>query len=131
MSEFMDLHLDNVQDPEPVPGGEQYQLRIGKAEMKRNEKDTRNMIVIMFSIVDNPTAPPIMEYLNLPCKEDAENTVYMFKLRIKDFCRSFNIELGNEPDFSEWKGLEGWAFIKTEEYKGKPQNKVSKFIFEE
>ena len=30
--------------------------------------------------------------------------------------------------YKEWKGLEGWAFVGTDEYQGQPKNTITRYI---
>jgi len=128
MSEsLLDLHLDQVEDPTTVPGGEEYQLRIVSAQMKKSNDQTRDMLLVGLQIVDHPASKSVFENLILPKEGDKEQTVYLSKLRIKHFMQAFGIDPANPGDPSDWVDKTAWGVLKLEEYNGEVNNKVSKW----
>jgi len=128
MSNLLDLHLSQTPDPTIVPGGEEYQLHVQTAELGQNKDQTRDMITVMLTVVGNPTALPVFEYLAIPNPDDAPNTQYLMKLRIKQFLQAFDVDVDNPGEPGDWVGKEGWAVLKVDEYEGVTRNKVSRYI---
>lgn len=141
MTSLLGLHLDKLPERVIVPGGDEYQLQIMKGSIKPSKNSDREVIHIAFKILDHPTAPPVMETLCLPVDSDTEDLQFNFSDQIRDFMLAFGINLKNPGEpievteglnkvkiFKEWKGLEGWAFIGTDVYEGRPKNTVSRFI---
>ena len=124
---LLDLHLDQVEDPTTVPGGEEYQLRIVSANMKKSNDGTRDMILVSMQVVDHPTSKSVFENMILPKEGDKDQTVYLSKLRIKQFMQAFGIDTANPGDPSEWVDLTAWGILKLDEYNGEVNNKVSKW----
>lgn len=128
MPSLLDLHLDKLPDRTIVPGGEEYQLEITKGEIKPSKSSERDVLHVSFKIVDQLNSLPIFEALSLPCEADSEDLAYNFSNSIKEFMLAFGINLKNPGEPSEWKGLVGWAFLKTDQYEGRDKNTVSRFI---
>lgn len=124
---LLDLHLDQVEDPTTVPGGEEYQLRIISADMKKSNDQTRDMILVGMQIVDNPTSKTVFENMILPKEGDKDQTVYLSKLRIKQFMQAFGIGLSDPGELSSWVDRTAWAVLKLDEYQGQVSNKVAKW----
>ena len=136
---LLDLHLNELEEPAPVPGGEQYELKVLKAELMRNKNDTRNMIRLIAEIQDQPSAPSVFDYMNLPTKEDTAKAVYMFKKKIKDFCDAVGLD-SSDPGtpvevagsdhltYVEWKGLSGFAILEHDTFEGRESNKIVTWI---
>jgi hypothetical protein len=84
----------------PVADG-QYELRIAKADFKRNKKDTGNLIALMLTIegAEGEGASPINHYLSEPNDED-KPAGRRFKMReLKRFAKAFGIDISNGFDF--------------------------------
>ena len=125
---LLDLHLDQVEDQEPVPGGEEYQLRIVSAKVQPSKDGARNILQVGFEVIDHPTALPVFEHYCFPNESDEKKTVYMFKLNMKQFMQAFGIDPSNPGNPEEWKDATAWAFLKTDEYQGRPMNRASRWI---
>lgn len=130
MSSLLDLHLDEVEDPTVVPGGEEYQMRITSAQVAPSKSSDRDVIKVSCSIVDNPTAKTVFINMALPLKDDEKSTAYMLKLQVKQFMEAFGLDLSNPGEASEWKGLEAWAVLKTRsnEKTGDEENQVARWV---
>lgn len=132
---LLDLHLNDVEDPEILPAGE-YEVQISKAELKPSKDEKRMVLHIIYNVVDNPKAQSVFEYLCYPVTEDAENTIYMMSLNLKHFGQAFEIDLdtlSNLPDNSDeainFKGKTGWAYLKrAKDNNDNDVNQVSKYI---
>ena len=141
MTSLLGLHLDKLPEREIVPGGDEYQMQIMKGSIKPSKNTNRDVIHVAFKILDHPTAPPVMETLCLPMDGDNEDLSYNFQDVIRNFFIAFDIDLKNPGEpievtegenkvkiFKEWKGKEGWAFLKTDTYEGRQKNVVSRYI---
>jgi len=130
MSNLLDLHLGDVQDPTIVPGGEEYELRIVDASIAPSKSSDRNLIKAMLEVIDHPTAKPIFVNFPLPGKKEEKKTEYILKLRIKDFLRAFGIDVADPGNPAEWKGMTAWAVLKEtkREETGEETNDVARWI---
>lgn len=125
---LLDLHLDQVEDQVPVPGGEEYQLKIVSGKVNPSKDGARSVLQVGFEILDHPTAQSVFEHYSFPNESDEDKTVYMMKLNLKQFMQAFGIDPGNPGNPEDWKGLTAWAFLKMDEYDGRPMNRVSRWI---
>lgn len=128
LQSLLDMHLDEMEDPTTVPGGEEYQLKISSAKLKPSKTSERTVLEVVFDIIDHESAIPIFENMAFALKDDEKKTSYSLRQNIRSFMQAFSIDLGNPGDPSEWKGLEGWAFVKMDEFQGQPCNRVSRYI---
>lgn len=129
MSSLLDLHLDKVEDPTVVPGGEEYELRILDAKVAPSKSSDRDVIKVMLEVVDNPTAKPVFVNMAVPSKDDDERKTYSMSLQIKQFMQAFDIDLKNPGDPAEWKGKTAWAWLNIgENQNGDEQNEVGRWI---
>lgn len=128
MESLLDLHLDTLPEPTVVPGGEEYNLKIVSAKQVQSKSSERQLISVVLEAIDHPDAKSVFENLCFPLEGDADKTIYMFKDQFRNFFNAFGIDLKKPGDPAEWKGLEGWAFLKVEERNGVDENKVSRYI---
>lgn len=129
MSNLLDLHLDKVEDPIIVPGGEEYELRILDAKIAPSKSSDRDVVKVMCEVVDNPTAKPVFVNMALPLKDDDAKKTYTLSLQIKQFFQAFDINLKSPGEPETWKGQTGWAFMKVDTMEsGEEVNQVGRWI---
>lgn len=111
---LLDLHLDKVPDQKPVPGGEEYKLTIKTIEQK-DSKAGDPMLSAMFTINDQPDAPPVFQNFMLPKKDDDKTIKNMKLRRIKEFI----IAIGRDPaepiELDDLPGEGFWAILKRDD----------------
>lgn len=112
MSSLLDLHLDKVQDPIVVQGGEEYELKVLDAKIAPSQSSDRDVIKVMCEIIDHPTAKPVFVNMALPLKDDDEKKTYTLSLQIKQFFQAIDVEVADPGEPETWKGQTGWAFLK-------------------
>ena len=127
---LLDLHLEDVEEQQPVPGGDTYELQIIKAELKPSKDGGRQVLNVIYKIVGHPMALSVFDYLSLPNETDDENARYMFKLQMKRFYEAFGLNFKSPGNPAEWKGKTAKAVLSIQEYEGVPSNKVKKWIKE-
>lgn len=128
LQSLLDMHLDEVEDPTTVPGGEEYELKINSAKLKPSKSSERTLLEVGFDIIDHATSLPVFANMSFPLADDETKTAYSLKLNIKQFMQAFGIDVANPGDPAEWKGETGWAFLKISEYEGRVRNEVSRYI---
>lgn len=126
---LLDLHLDKVPDQKPVPGGEEYKLTIKTLEQKTSQKDGSPMLSAMFTINDQPDAPPVFQNFMLPKKEDDVGIRNMKLRRIKEFVIAFGFDPAEPLELEDTIGEQGWAILKIDSDSSfGDRNIIGKFI---
>jgi hypothetical protein len=131
MSGLLDLHLDKIPDPTTVPGGEEREVKIVSAKIAPSKStEGRDVVKVVVTIVDEPTAKSIFENMAIPMKGDSEQAVYMMSLRLKQFFKAIDVDPADPGEPGSWKGLTGWAFVGlgTNDLSGEEENKVGRWI---
>lgn len=126
---LLDLHLDKVPDQKPVPGGEEYRLTIKTIEQKDSQKSGDPMLAVMFTINDQPDAPPVFQNFMLPVKDEDKATKNMKLRRIKEFVVAIGRNPAEAIELDDIVGEELWAILRhdTDETYG-DRNIIGKFI---
>lgn len=131
---FLDIDLGDAQEPTAASEGE-HLLRIVSAELKdrkakiEGESSPGQMLVVKFSVTDEPTAKDFNHFILLPTEQDDAKTKNNRKWGLKTFCEAFEIPYGTGIDTETMPGLEGWAMLALEssEQYGE-QNRVRQFM---
>lgn len=116
----------------PVKDGE-YELRIAKAEFKRNKDDTRDLIAMMLTVegAEGEGASPINHWLSAPNDDDEPRTHRMIMRNLVRFLAAFGISLNNDVDFEqlagELQGQTGKVRVVQEEAQDSEGNKTGEF----
>jgi len=83
----IEVNLQDVKEPKPVPGGKRYALTIAEAEFREEKNDIR----ISIGIDDHLDAPNVSHYCSLPKAEDEEGKAAFKARMLKRFLVAFNI----------------------------------------
>lgn len=127
---LLDLHLDDVPELTPVPGGEEYELRVMSSKIEPSKSSERKVLKVMFSVNDHPEALPIFENLAFPLPEDDKSKADMFKRQVKNFVTAIGMDPKSPGKPEEWVGKTCWVFLKqgTNNKTGNTENKVSSYL---
>jgi hypothetical protein len=130
MDSLLDLHLDQVPDLVPVPGNEQYQLRVTSAAVGQSASSERQLIKVALKVLGHPEAQTVFENFSLPIPSDPPDHVDMFKRNLKNFITACGIDPKNPGKPEDWQGAEPFAILKlkTNEKSGAEENKVGRWI---
>jgi len=129
MTGLLDLHLDQVEDPIPVPGEESYELKITSAQIAPSKSSDRNLIKVSYDIVGHAEAQAVFDNMSLPTKEDDEKNVAFFLQNLKKFCVAFGLDLKDPGEPPTWKGLTAWNILKQKknEQSGEMENQIGRW----
>lgn len=106
--------LNEIKDLEPVEGGQEYDLRIIKAQ-KKKFRSGRNGVSLIIDIVDEDNAPNIFhnilfgndgEYTG-DSEEDSNN----WWRRVKTFCRALGLDPNNDLEAEDFEDLQFTAIV--------------------
>lgn len=130
MTSIFDLNLNDAQEPQVVPAGEEYKLRITKVRVD-NDKNGNPYLLPTFEIPDIAASKEFTKFLGFPKKDDSPKTANNKKWRIKEFMLAFGLDPSKKYKNPEvdFVGKTGWAILgieNDEEYGDK--NYVKRFI---
>lgn len=122
------MDLENVSEPTPVPGDEEYELRILEVILKEN-KNGEPYIMPRFEVIGHPTAKDFGEYIPLPHSGMDPKKMERSKYRLKLFLTTFNLPLTTSLDIEDMVGSTGWAIlgVESDEQYG-DSNKIKRFL---
>ena len=129
MSGLLDYHLDQVEDPVAVPGGESYELKITSAQIAPSKSSDRNLIKVSYEIVGHAEAQAVFDNMSLPMKTDSEKNTAFFLQNLKKFCIAFGLNLKDPGEPTTWKGLTAWNILKQapNEQSGEIENSIGRW----
>ncbi|MEG0755887.1 MAG: DUF669 domain-containing protein [Oscillospiraceae bacterium] len=122
---ILDYDFNKVPEVVILPDGE-YELRIKSVEDKISKKSGTPMLRICYTVMSDPNADDIFEYLSIPTDQTDEATKVKQLRRFKHLIQAFHIA---EPNDTEtWVGATGYALLTTEcdEQYG-DRNRVSRY----
>ena len=111
MGSLLDLHLDKVPDQKPVTGGEEYKLTIKTAEQKDSSAG-KPMLAVMFTVNDQPDAPPVFQNFLLPVKDEDKAIKNMKLRRIKEFVVALGKDTSEAIELDDLPGEQLWVILK-------------------
>ncbi len=125
----------NVPEPEPVPAGEQYEIRLNKVEVRRQkpEKGSGSFVMAFMSILGVIGAAPFNHVMMLPDGEDSDQD-YRRNLDLQHFYNAFSInhEPGEAVELTEGLRNTTFAILKvthSDDYGD--QNGISRYVKEQ
>ena len=116
-----------VPEPECAPVGE-ARLVVVEAEEKLAQTG-RPMLALVFSLPDYENAMNIYHNVNAPKEGDKDKTRDAMLRGIREFKKSLGFGPDDDVATETLVGLECYAFINQEEYKGRLQNKIVRFTY--
>lgn len=125
---FLDIDLNDVQEPTAVPGDQEYKLRIIGCKMD-DDKNGNPYLLPRFEVEGEPAAKEFTKFLRIPHGELDDKQINSAKWQLKSFSDAFEIDMAatNSPD--DLIGAEGWAILGlSEDPEYGEQNYVKKFI---
>ncbi len=131
MSTIVDLtqhNMDEVVEPQAVEEGE-YKIRLIECDGVRENSAGNPYILPRFEIPEEPTSKDFTHYMALPHSDMDAKTLNKTLARLKLFGQAFGVNFGQQVDFAEMAGIEGWAILglqDNDEYG--PQNFIKKFL---
>lgn len=126
-SSFLDINLDDAQEPMTVEAGE-YQVQVVDAKMDKNKKGD-DYVLLTLEIPSEPASKAFTHYLGLPSSDDTPKQKNQRKWNMKACFDAFGFDYTSQP-VEAMIGSETWALVgegdEDPEY-GK-QNYVRKWI---
>lgn len=120
--DFAGMGLDEAVEPEVLPGGEEYKLRIIKAHISES-----GYLVIRMEAVDHPAAKEVSVPLQIPKAGMDAKALNRARLKMNYFREAF--EVGNVDDVEDLVGLEGYCVLRVKESEDfGEQNEVARFV---
>ena len=89
----------------------------------------RPMLALTFSLPEHENAMNIYHNVNAPKEGDKDKTRDAMLRGIREFKKSLGFGPDDDVATETLIGLECWAFINQEEYKGRLQNKIVRFTY--
>lgn len=118
--------LSSIPELRPVPGGEEYDLRISRARDVRNRDNNRDGILLMIEVVGEENVQTIFERIWLPSEQDDEDKKATMWRMIKERITA----LGLDPADTETKDFEGVEFTailtEAEDLQGRKINELGR-----
>lgn len=128
---FLDLNLDDVPEPRVVDGGREYQLKVEHTEIKESagaKTAGQSMLQLRYSIVDEPDTQSVFENIMLPHADVDEEQNTMRKRQLKRLVESLGWDISSGFNIDEMVGETLWAVLEVDEYQGRQQNRVRKYM---
>ena len=124
---ILDINVEEVEELQTIPDGEEVLLEIIKAEVRNSAKGLP-MLVIQLGATELQNTKSIFEYMVLPhaYEDDIEKKAAAGR-KLKRFCQAFNLPM-DSLNLEAIVGETGYAIVKAEEYEGETNNKVRKYI---
>jgi hypothetical protein len=142
MASLLELNVKDAPKLVTMPEGE-YQLQIGKAEIKKSKNSNRDTFYLFFNIPTEITSKSVRHTFGLELEDGLpQKDIDDASRRLGDFLRAFSIEqtpLNNayqeflrNPSVAkavpEYTGALGYGMLTIEEFEGRENNKVKYFI---
>ena len=111
----LNIDLNNVQEPQPVPDG-QYEVEVvGTPEIRTSQRSNQEYINLRLQVVGEPTAADIYDIVMLPHQTEDDTTNERRKLRLKRLCEAFGVEFAvGSIELEEFEGRRAGALVTTE-----------------
>lgn len=124
--------LNEIPELGPVPAGQEYELRIIKASMKKTAgqggKPVRDYMEIICQVIGEDAAENIFHKLFLPVPSDDEQKTQTMLRMFKEFFIKIGIDLDDEVDTdelcAELTNHEFTAVLGEETYEGRVRNVI-------
>jgi len=113
--------LSDIPDLEPVPGGQEYDLRIIKAQKTKSNKTGRNGVLLVVDIIDEDNAMNIMHTLwfgndGTYTSDDDDKSNMMWRM-VKDFVTALGLDPNEDLEAEDFVDLQFTAIVEYDDGK--------------
>lgn len=105
---FLDLNLDDAQEPKVLPEGE-YKIRVSGAE-KSTDKNNNPYILLRLEVPDEPYSKTFTHFLGFPTDDMTPKDQNARKWRMKEAFEAFGFDYQSRP-LEDLRGSETWATL--------------------
>lgn len=126
---FYELALEDVPELEVLPDGE-YRVQITDASIGSSDKTGGDYLLLRLEVPSEELSKEFTDVFMFPTSEDSAKQRIKRLSRIKQFCNAvgYDSSLNGGIETEELIGLEGWAYLTTEESSDYgEQNRVKKW----
>jgi len=110
----INIDLDNVQEPQPVPDGEYEVQIVGTPEVRISEKSGQEYINVRLQVLNESHAADVYDVIMLPSEQETEERNERRKLRLKRFCEAFGASYSGGLELESLEGLRARAILAVE-----------------
>lgn len=111
---FIEMNLDDVQEPQTAPEGE-YELVIDNAEVGLSKTSGKPRIAVRIAFDCHPELQSMLHFISLPTEDDDPSSANFKKLMLKRFLYLFNIPCDGGFNVEDLFGARATAAVRLSE----------------
>jgi hypothetical protein len=112
---FINIDLDDIQEPQPVPDGDYEVQIVDIPEVKTSNRTGQEYLNFRLQILNEPGAADIYDVVMLPASQESEESNTRRKLRLKRMCEAFGVSYsGGSIQLEAFNGLRARALLSVE-----------------